>query len=852
MTTTPKKLVHWEVDSPSFSNLNSPFFNVIHESSIVSTSTLEFLNAQLVAHGFVPSPGISLDGVTNEESARVVKCLLALLSQRVEDMSRTEDLATKVRTVSYDLERMRSMQRAGAEKAANAEREMNLHKSKMTTALKSLQSSENAHRQTTAELQRTRTLMQGLRATHQAELKKKEKDVEKITEKWQKVSDTQAKLATMQSGIRCANAAVVEGTEVLGRGPGFLDIALEQAEQARSHLSDENLFLRKLMLRTVNDVQSILHQAQSSLSGDQILEEPSQITMTALFPVAPPTAASDKVDSMTTALREALTTLSEPKSPASAPTTIEKPPSVPDGEIGRLQEVIAKLKDELARSQKQSMAHMVETQAMFDKFAEDHRIATGEIGEMSVELLSAPLRDQERDRLDILRRELDAERQKFTEAAVRFGKEKASFEAERLRFLDERRSWEVEKMLSDLPPTPMPISPRKPSTNAFRISPKKSPRKSPHQSPRKSPAKRVNVGKAGSGRRAHRVSRRSSAGSPLKVVLSYETELIPPPLPAPAFPLMKSLGLGPSSLLPTSFVLPPPSPRASLPTKPALPLPMPGSPPKTTSTDTPETSPPSIPAQPTITPSTPPAARRSFPVAKPFAARMIHAYSPAKPSPLSRILMLADSPVTPPNGFLSNTSLSPSSGPLEAVAEEPEDGGLGPIPPQLQRQMSLAEELGVPESPPDTPLQEKKVEANVAAPLPRGRVFFPEAQVKKPLTTVEKGKAKAEPTARARTSAVGEKENNQSLKPAKAPSGRSGKVSPVPPLSNATGAAKKVSPAGANKPAPKSVLKAPPASSTAGGSRAKVPPKPSMNGGGPRRVLINSADAPPIGKGWKG
>ncbi|KAJ3506379.1 hypothetical protein NLJ89_g6903 [Agrocybe chaxingu] len=830
MTTTPKKLVHWEVDSPSFSNLNSPFFNATHESSIVSTSSLEFINAQLVAHGFVPSPGISLDGIPNEESARVVKCLLALLSQRVEDMSRTEDLATKVRTISYDLERMRSMQRAGAEKAANAEREMNLYKSKMTAALKSLQSSDSAHRQTTAELQRTRTLMQGLRVTHQAELKKKEKDIEKITEKWQKVADSQAKLATMQSGIRCANAAVVEGTEVLGRGPGFLDIALEQAEQARSHLSDENLFLR-----------------------DQILEEPSQITMTEMFPIAPPTAASDKVDSMTTALREALTTVSEPKPPALPPTTVEKPPSVPNGEIECLQGVIAKLKDELARSQKQSMAHMVETQAMFDKFAEDHRIATGEIGEMSVELLSAPLRDEERERLIVLRRELDAERLKFTEAAVKFGKEKASLEAERLRFLDEKRSWEVEKMLSDLPPTPMPISPRKHSTNAFRMSPKKSPHKSPHQSPRKSPAKRVNVGKAGTGRRAHRVSRRSSAGSPLKVVLSYETELIPPPLPAPAFPPMKSLGPGLSSLLPTSFVLPPPSPRASLPTKPALPPPMPGSPPETMSTDTPDTSPPSIPAQQTVIPSTPPAARRSFPVAKPFAARMTHAYSPAKPSPLSRILMLADSPVTPPNGFLSNISLSPSCGPLEAVAEEPEDGGLGPMPQQEQRQMSLAEELGVPESPPDTPLQEKKVETNVAAPVPRRRAFFPEAQMKKPLTAAKKGKEKAEPATRARTSAVGEKENNQSLKPAKAPSGPSGKVSPVFPLSNATGATKKVSPAGANKPAPKPVLKPPPAlSTTGGGSRAKVPPKPSMNGGGPRRVLINSVDAPPIGKGWKG
>ena len=87
----------------------------------------------------------------------------------------------------------------------------------------------------------------------------------------------------------------------------------------------------------------------------------------------------------------------------------------------------------IAHSQKQSVAYAAETQAMFDKFTKDHRIATGEIGEMSIELMSAPLRDEERERLDNLRRELDSERQRFTEAAVKFGREKAALEV-RLSF----------------------------------------------------------------------------------------------------------------------------------------------------------------------------------------------------------------------------------------------------------------------------------------------------------------------------------------------------------------------------------------------------------------------------------
>ena len=55
-----------------------------------------------------------------------------------------------------------------------------------------------------------------------------------------------------------------------------------------------------------------------------------------------------------------------------------------------------------------------------------------------------------------------------------------------------------------------------------------------------------------------------------------------------------------------------------------------------------------VPMQCPAAPYTPPPFRRPFPMAKPLAPHMTHAYSPVKPSPLSRILMLADSPESPP------------------------------------------------------------------------------------------------------------------------------------------------------------------------------------------------------------
>ena len=79
------------------------------------------------------------------------------------------------------------------------------------------------------------------------------------------------------------------------------------------------------------------------------------------------------------------------------------------------------------QAHKQSAAQATQTQALFDQFAQDHRI-TQEIGEMSIELMTAPAKDEEHSRLQAIKKQLDEERQKFTEAAIRLGKEKASLE----------------------------------------------------------------------------------------------------------------------------------------------------------------------------------------------------------------------------------------------------------------------------------------------------------------------------------------------------------------------------------------------------------------------------------------
>ncbi|OCH85887.1 hypothetical protein OBBRIDRAFT_890874 [Obba rivulosa] len=747
MTATPRKLVHWALDV-SLSDFGSPSVDTSSDFDSC-TSSLQYVNSQLVAHGYTYSPGLSLEGLGKEETEKVVKCLLGMLSQRIDDMSRTEDLSTKLRTLSYDHERLMSMYRTATEKAANAEREMNLHKSRLAAATKSLQASETAHKHTTAELQRTRGSVQSLRTAHAAEIKRIEKEKERMVDRWSKLSDGQLRIGSTGAGMTCTNLEVVEASDVQLRGKGehFLEIGLAQTEQARKELFDQNRRLRGLILSTANDMQSVAHTARCALSSEN-LEEPPLITSAALFPASPVEAAEEKLKSLLDSIKESIAQLSKARETVTSPSATGAAASSAESskaanvEVDRLQAVIETLRKELAQAQKDSARYAAQAQDLFDRFAADERLLNSQAANTSVDAMTSPEKDEERQRLEARFKELEEERKKFTEAAVRLGKEKAALEAERIKFLEEKRSWQVEVMLADLPPTPgsssMPATVAVPVPSSQEQVDPAVERSPPRRSPRKSPKKaKADGATAKSSSRRARAARRSSGyvvgvvpvalNTKPKVIPPFETEVIPSPsMQIPAFKTSMSAAQPQPPILPAAFVLPPPSPAAALPSHQGGPL-MPPLPPlhfgsASTSAQTAASAPitgsqsdsalsgghgssssssttagdglglsasaPSLGSAPPKTPS------RAFPRARSRAPHMMHAYSPVKPSPLSRILMLANSPESPPDR-------------LAALPEE-EDEGLDvsptPAPAAPVRRVeappikSLAEELGVSES----------------------------------------------------------------------------------------------------------------------------------------------------------
>lgn len=235
--------------------------------------------------------------------------------------------------------------------------------------------------------------------------------------------------------------------------------------------------------------------------------------------------------------------------------------------------------------------------------------------------------------------------------------------------MEEKRVWQVEKMLAELPPTPVPeavevMAQPLPNLGAPKV-------RSPRRSPRKSSHKSVAVAR---GAKKARVSRRSSglgaaAASKGKVIPSFETEVLPP---SPSFqpPHFKTSMEPPQPqppALPSVFMIPPPSPAAKLPSQQSADTLSQHLPPMSslTSIDTlndaraSSSNGPDVALSIQVAVLDTPGGHKPFPMAKPLAARMIHAYSPVKPSPLSRIMMLANSPDSPQS---DDGETSPSPG----------------------------------------------------------------------------------------------------------------------------------------------------------------------------------------------
>ncbi|KAF9784489.1 hypothetical protein BJ322DRAFT_1195087 [Thelephora terrestris] len=278
---------------------------------------------------------------------------------------------------------------------------------------------------------------------------------------------------------------------------GYLDIALEDVENARVNLAEENDVLRKLVVDCVNGAQGLLHRIKYRGDERHMVDEPTPVTEAQLFPLAPMNAT-----------REAFTLGADPYLPGrqiegflrvfqqftqilpsglivnkfktypplcphfdqwgSAPSvkgilhavgdTIEKrPDNIPDpsdsrnADVAKLNAIVQHLRNEPDQARCHTSDYASQARSLVDKFIKGQ--------DSSRVLSSSPDVDSEttsieKRRLQAERDELDEDRRNLTEAALKLGRERAALEVQRLEFLEDRRAWDVKKMIDDLPPSP--------------------------------------------------------------------------------------------------------------------------------------------------------------------------------------------------------------------------------------------------------------------------------------------------------------------------------------------------------------------------------------------------------------
>lgn len=260
---------------------------------------------------------------------------------------------------------------------------------------------------------------------------------------------------------------------------------------------------------------------------------------------------------------------------------------------------------------------------------------------------------------------------------------------ERLKLLEEKRRWMVDQMLAELPPTPGPdpdlVSPPRPSRTMGKQPSPSPPRVRPRRvggsrGGLKSPSKKTALARrmlggttTGSSESSTKLGVKGnempelvdvldeSEAPQIKATGATEDELqrstTPEDWPPATLPTATVAAEMKSSLplvLPTTFTLPPPSPASSL-----APVDLGAISPSAVVVQGPSSSSmvPSFDAIPLATSAHPPI----MPLVRPrifhsprtprpvVSAQKKHAYSPARPSPLSRILMIANSPPSPPS-----------------------------------------------------------------------------------------------------------------------------------------------------------------------------------------------------------
>ena len=134
------------------------------------------------------------------------------------------------------------------------------------------ENTEKKFKALTQENQRLRTTLQSVRLGAQNEVKRFEKEKDKLLERLSKIADSKP---TAQ--FACSNLNVSATESKFEKG--YLDIALEDAENARVNLAEENDILKKLVVDCANGAQGLLHRIRYRGDERHMVDEVQNLSL---------------------------------------------------------------------------------------------------------------------------------------------------------------------------------------------------------------------------------------------------------------------------------------------------------------------------------------------------------------------------------------------------------------------------------------------------------------------------------------------------------------------------------------------------------------------------------------------
>ncbi|KAJ1973954.1 hypothetical protein H4R34_004903, partial [Dimargaris verticillata] len=415
---------------------------------------LQFLNHELTAFGF-PAP-IRLPEGFDEENAQILQCITALLQQRQRDVDYREEVDDKYRRLMSEQETLLHNMTKLRNDMEAVERTLDSTKSKLIISEASLKDLHDKHRNVKEELKAAKNNLQYTRTQYT-----REQDKTRMNDKMQRMAADKFKASKL--GLQMLNPFVKEKTLLSKdkvKDKELIDIVLGNYEEREQELLDEIEQMRHSMY----DLYVAIAEAKQANADDGAASDPEptddgsdtdgpRMYREKVF--LPYELVKQRMDTDVKQLVEnikddwqSFTQRSQLPPPADPTLLAEK-----DRKVAALEAQIVLLEEKVASYKKVIDEQNRVIEMSLNPVLNQRRRDSGLVS-MQMQDTDADTLEDERNALQRQKELLEEERRKFTEAAIRLGKEREELRNEKDQFEREKANDQVHVLLKNLPSTP--------------------------------------------------------------------------------------------------------------------------------------------------------------------------------------------------------------------------------------------------------------------------------------------------------------------------------------------------------------------------------------------------------------